>query len=93
MKLLTRIQCAAAMAATALAYAPVSLGMEYVQIEYIFSKDGKVTERVIGGSGASCTEATKGMENLLGQVVKRELLPEYSEEEITDNDNELNVNQ
>ena len=46
MKLLTRIQCAAAMAATALAYAPVSLGMEYEvgKVEHLVDKDGTVIQ-------------------------------------------------
>jgi Protein of unknown function (DUF2997) len=50
---------------------------EYQRIEYRIGPDGKVVERVIDGSGKSCTSATEGIEQALGQVEAQELLPEY----------------
>jgi Protein of unknown function (DUF2997) len=49
----------------------------YQRIEYRIGLDGKVVERVIDGSGTSCTSATAGIEQALGQVEAQELLPEY----------------
>ncbi|HBB35819.1 MAG TPA: hypothetical protein DDZ80_08455 [Cyanobacteria bacterium UBA8803] len=54
---------------------------EYQKIEYRIGKDGKITETVIGATGASCMETTKGLEQALGAVEDRELLPEYYEGE------------
>ncbi|MBD2492340.1 DUF2997 domain-containing protein [Aulosira sp. FACHB-615] len=54
---------------------------EYQKIEYRIGKDGKITETVINGSGASCTNATSGIEGALGEVESQELLPEYYEGE------------
>lgn len=54
---------------------------EYQKIEYRIGKDGKMTETVIDGAGASCTEATAGIETALGAVENQELLPEYYEGE------------
>jgi Protein of unknown function (DUF2997) len=50
---------------------------EYQQIEYRIGPDGKVVERVIGGSGTRCTSTTQKIEQALGQVEAQELLPEY----------------
>jgi hypothetical protein len=50
---------------------------EYQQVEYRIGKDGKVTERVINATGDSCTLTTLGVEQALGDVEDRELLPEY----------------
>ncbi len=50
---------------------------EYQKIEYRISKDGKITETVIDGSGETCTLATQDLEASLGTVESRELLPEY----------------
>jgi hypothetical protein len=50
---------------------------EYQQVEYRIGKDGKVTERVINATGDSCTLTTSGVEQALGDVEGRELLPEY----------------
>ena len=52
---------------------------EYHQIEYRIGNDGKITERVIGVNGASCTETTAGIEKALGEVSSQDLLPEYYE--------------
>ncbi|MBE9128972.1 MULTISPECIES: DUF2997 domain-containing protein [unclassified Coleofasciculus] len=56
---------------------------EYQKIEYRIGKDGKITETVIGATGSSCTETTKGLEKALGEVDDRELLPDYYEGEET----------
>jgi hypothetical protein len=53
---------------------------EYQRIEYIIGKDGKVTEKVIDGSGNSCLSTTSAIEADLGRVSDRQLLPEYYEE-------------
>ena len=50
---------------------------EYINIEYIICKDGKITERVIGATGATCQETTAEIEKALGAVAEQELLPEY----------------
>ncbi len=50
---------------------------EYQKIEYRIGKDGKITETVINGVGASCTTATSGFEAALGAIESQELLPEY----------------
>ena len=50
---------------------------EYQKIEYRIGPDGKVTETVLNGQGESCTLATEALEQSLGQVESRELLPEY----------------
>ncbi|MEH1883039.1 DUF2997 domain-containing protein [Nostoc sp.] len=52
---------------------------EYQKVEYRIGKDGKITEAVIGASGAACTSTTSGIENALGEVETQELLPEYYE--------------
>lgn len=52
---------------------------EYQKIEYLIGKDGKVTERVIGGAGVECVTNTSNIESALGEVANRELLPEYYE--------------
>lgn len=52
---------------------------EYQRIEYSIGKDGKITEKVINGQGETCTETTKELEKALGEVEKREFLPEYYE--------------
>jgi hypothetical protein len=60
----------------------------YQKIEYRIGKDGKVTETVIDGTGESCILATAGLEESLGKVESRELLPEYD----GDGDNAIGVN-
>ncbi|NEP43086.1 MAG: DUF2997 domain-containing protein [Okeania sp. SIO2H7] len=54
---------------------------EYQKIEYRIGKDGKISEKVIDGSGSSCLDATKEIEEALGKVDSQELLPEYYEGE------------
>ncbi|WP_445627597.1 DUF2997 domain-containing protein [Nostoc sp. DSM 114167] len=59
----------------------ILLMAEYQKIEYRIGKDGKITETVIGASGASCTSTTSGIEDALGDVETQELLTEYYEGE------------
>ncbi|MDX2215993.1 MAG: DUF2997 domain-containing protein [Oculatellaceae cyanobacterium bins.114] len=54
---------------------------EYQQIEYRIGKDGKVIETVLNADGTHCTLATANLEEALGTVESRELLPEYYESE------------
>jgi len=54
---------------------------KYLQIEYLIASDGKITERVINGSGNQCLETTAAIELELGTVEQRELLPSYYETE------------
>lgn len=51
----------------------------YQRIEYHIGKDGKITEKVIDGQGETCTQTTETLETALGSIEKRELLPEYYE--------------
>lgn len=53
---------------------------EYQKIEYRIGKDGKVIETVLNAAGASCTETTAAIEQALGSVESRSLLPEYYED-------------
>jgi Protein of unknown function (DUF2997) len=55
---------------------------QYQRIEYRIGPDGTVVERVIDGSGPTCTSATQGIEQALGQVEAQELLPEYHDESL-----------
>ncbi len=52
---------------------------EYQRIEYTIDRNGKITERVLGGQGTNCLAATAAIEADLGTVTHRELLPEYYE--------------
>ncbi|MEM9540821.1 MAG: DUF2997 domain-containing protein [Cyanobacteria bacterium P01_E01_bin.42] len=57
---------------------------EYQKIEYRIGKDGKITETVLEGvSGEQCLELTREIEERLGEVEDRELLPEYEAESQT----------
>jgi hypothetical protein len=62
---------------------------EYQKIEYRIGKDGVVSETVLDGQRQSCILATETLEQALGQVASRELLPEYE----GDQDNALTVEQ
>lgn len=55
---------------------------DYQQIEYRIGKDGKVIETVLNASGTQCTLATAGLEQSLGTVESRELLPQYYDDNI-----------
>jgi len=52
---------------------------KYLKIEYLIAPDGKVTENVLNAIGDECLRNTSAIELELGQVEKRELLPEYYE--------------
>ncbi|MFS8908830.1 DUF2997 domain-containing protein [Synechococcus sp. OH2] len=52
---------------------------EYQQVEYIIDKDGNVIERVLNVKGKGCLDLTEEIERALGTVQKRELLPEYDQ--------------
>jgi len=54
---------------------------EYLNIEYRIGKDGKITERVLGATGATCQETTAEIEEALGEVTKQEFLPEYYQDQ------------
>jgi hypothetical protein len=49
------------------------------QIEYLIKPDGTIIERVINGSDQSCLSLTSAIETALGEVLDRELQPEYYE--------------
>jgi len=63
---------------------------EYRKVEYRIGKNGKITEKVIDGTGENCLETTETIEKDLGKIENRELLPEYYEDE--DNINNFNEN-
>ncbi|MCF3627466.1 DUF2997 domain-containing protein [Planktothrix agardhii 1801] len=48
--------------------------MQYYKVEITINPDGTITEKVLNGSGSSCTELTKDLD--LGKVESQELLPE-----------------
>lgn len=50
---------------------------KYLKIEYLVAADGKVTERVLNGSGNDCLETTAVVEMVMGEVENRQLLPEF----------------
>lgn len=49
----------------------------YQTIEYHIGKDGKITEKVLNGSGTVCTEMTLEIERAIGTIESQELLPDY----------------
>jgi len=59
---------------------------EYQQVEYIIDKDGNVIERVLNVKGKGCLELTEEIERALGTVQKRELLPEYDQVTVIEED-------
>ncbi len=52
--------------------------MQYYKVEFTINPDGTITEKVLNGSGNSCTELTKDLD--LGTIKSQELLPEYQEQ-------------
>ncbi|GDZ95129.1 hypothetical protein PA905_33680 [Planktothrix agardhii CCAP 1459/11A] len=52
--------------------------MQYYKVEFTINPDGTITEKVLNGSGSSCTELTQDLD--LGEVKSQELLPEYQEQ-------------
>ncbi|MFS8878412.1 DUF2997 domain-containing protein [Synechococcus sp. H55.11] len=59
---------------------------EYQQVEYIIDKDGNVIERVLNVKGKGCLDLTEEIERALGTVQKRELLPEYDQAPVIEQD-------
>jgi hypothetical protein len=53
--------------------------MKMQELEITIDKDGKVEFRVVGGHGGDCLALTEGLENAIGEVSERVLLPEYYE--------------
>ncbi len=49
------------------------------RIEFLIKPDGTITEKVLEGAGNACIVDTALVESALGEVVSRELLPEYYE--------------
>ena len=54
---------------------------EYQRVEYRIGRDGTITETVIQASGDRCTLTTAAIEQALGTVDQRQLLPDYYEGE------------
>lgn len=52
---------------------------QYQRVEYLIGKDGKIVERVIEMSGHECVAIAAKIESDLGNVITRELLPNYYE--------------
>lgn len=52
---------------------------DYQTIEYRIGKDGKITERVLNGSGTKCIEMTLEIERAIGTIESQKLLPDYYE--------------
>ena len=63
--------------------------MQYYQVEFTINPDGTITEKVLNGSGNSCTELTKDLE--LGEVKSQQLLPEYQEQNLINQEQEDNL--
>lgn len=51
--------------------------MQYYKVEFTINPDGTITEKVLNGSGNSCTELTKDLD--IGTIKSQELLPEYQQ--------------
>jgi Protein of unknown function (DUF2997) len=52
------------------------------ELEFNIDEEGNVTIKVIGGSGASCLDLTKGIEEALGLVTDRQKTSEFYEQEV-----------
>lgn len=63
---------------------------KYLQIEYLIAPDGKITERVINGSGSECLN-TAAIESELGEIVERKFLPSYYDEDLAVSQ-DININ-
>ena len=63
--------------------------MQYYKVEFTINPDGTITEKVLNGSGSSCTELTKDLE--LGEVKSQQLLPEYQEQKLINQEQEDNL--
>jgi len=49
------------------------------RIEFLIKPDGTIIEQVHEGVGNSCIVDTAPVESALGEVISREMLPEYYE--------------
>ncbi|VXD25979.1 DUF2997 domain-containing protein [Planktothrix paucivesiculata] len=63
--------------------------MQYYKVEFTINPDGTITEKVLNGSGNSCTEITKDLD--LGEVKSQQLLPEYQEQNQINPEQEENL--
>jgi hypothetical protein len=63
--------------------------MQYYKVEITINPDGTITEKVLNGSGSSCTELTKDLD--LGEVKSQQLLPEYQEQNLINQEQEDNL--
>ena len=63
--------------------------MQYYKVEFTINPDGTITEKVLNGSGSSCTELTQDLD--LGEVKSQELLPEYQEQNLINQEQEDNL--
>lgn len=66
--------------------------MQYYKVEFTINKDGSVTEKVIA-SGSNCTAVTEELEKAIGEVRSQELLPEYNQQTIENQEPETLWNQ
>jgi hypothetical protein len=55
--------------------------VQYQNIEYLITQDGKVSERVISATGSACTDFTAPLEKNLGKIEPQKLFPESYQEE------------
>lgn len=54
---------------------------EIQEIEVVIGADGRVEVDILGAKGPQCLTFTKEMEALLGgEIIRRELTPEYDEQ-------------
>jgi hypothetical protein len=63
---------------------------KYLKIEYLIAPDGKITERVINGSGNECLD-TAAIALELGQIEKQELLPSYYDADLSVSPESINL--
>jgi hypothetical protein len=49
------------------------------RIEFLIKSDGTIVEKVLESSGNACIVDTAPVESALGEVISREMLPEYYE--------------
>jgi Protein of unknown function (DUF2997). len=63
--------------------------MQYYKVEFTINPDGTITEKVLNGSGSSCTELTKDLD--LGKVESQQLLPEYHQQILSNQEQEENL--
>ena len=57
------------------------MSVQKTEIEITIDNEGNVSYQVKGLKGKGCTEATKFLDDALGQVTKREYTREYYEQQ------------